>query len=243
MKTVEIADGFPDSYAVGKARARAKWNLADTLALVGKPEDALRWMEDACRSYTDVAAGEDASVDDRSLATLINAEAARMFRGAGRNEAERSYSAAALMAAEALVDLPDAEGLNRHMTQQVLAESLREWAIDRVEDVSESLEALGRAITIVDELVDDHPDNVFYRRLLVGLLSDRGERLCRMDRFEPAAADAERAVREGENLIKSPVAAGEPPADDVAMLHQARELAARIGRSLGRQQEGGRSQE
>ena len=243
LKTVEIADGFPDSYAVGKARARAKWNLADTLALVGKPEDALRWMEDACRSYTDVAAGEDASVDDRSLATLINAEAARMFRGAGRNEAARSYSEAALMAAEALVDLPDAEGLNRHMTQQVLAESLREWAIDRVEDVSESLEALGRAITIVDELVDDHPDNVFYRRLLVGLLSDRGERLCRMDRFEPAAADAERAVREGENLIKSPVAAGEPPADDVAMLHQARELAARIGRSLGRQQEGGRSQE
>jgi hypothetical protein len=64
-----------------------------------------------------------------------------------------------------------------------------------------------------------------------------------MDRFEPAAADAERAVREGENLIKSPVAAGEPPADDVAMLHQARELAARIGRSLGRQQEEGRSQE
>jgi hypothetical protein len=72
------------------------------------------------------------------------------------------------MAAEALVDLPDAEGLNRHMTQQVLAESLREWAIDRVDDVSESLAALGRAITIVDELVDDHPDNVFYRRLLVG---------------------------------------------------------------------------
>jgi serine/threonine protein kinase/tetratricopeptide (TPR) repeat protein len=235
LKTVEIADGFPDSSAVGKAGARAKWALADTLALAGRRDDALRWMEEACRSATDVAAGEGASVDDRSLATLINAEAARMFRGAGRNEAARSYSEAALTAAEALGDRPDAEGLNRPMTQQVLAESLREWAIDRADDVSESLEALGRAITIVDELVDDHPDIVSYRSLLVGLLNDRGETLCRMNRFEPAAADAERAVREGENLIKSPDAAGEPPPDDVAMLRQARELAARVGRSLGRQ--------
>ena len=238
-ETVAIADRCPEAPAFGKARSRTRWALAEVLASAGKHADACPLMEAACRGYSDVAASSNATVDERVLASLIHAEASRMFRGEERLEEARRFSEAALAIAEGLSNLPDAQGFDRPMIRQVLAEADREWAIDHADDPDRALGALERSIAIAGELVVAHPAIVAYRRLLIASLLERGELLRGIGRFDAAAADATRGVEEGEELIRRLGAEGSPNADDVGLLDRARALETRIDGVSSRRQESG----
>lgn len=240
-ETVAIADGLPESPAVVASRSRARWDLACLLVPAGKRDEACRWMEESCRSYAGIAALEGASVEARAVAVLIHAEAARMFRDAGRSDEARRYSEVALSSGEALAAAPEAAGLERNTVRQVMAEALREWASDQGDDTPTVLDALDRAIAITEDLVAEHPTIIAYRRLLVGTLVDRAECHFRQGRLESAAADAARGIGEGEMLLGPLVSDGEPPADDRAAVARARDVAARIAGASGRPEDGERS--
>ena len=114
-------------------------------------------------------------------------------------------------------------------TSFILAEALRERAavIDR--DLPNGLEDLDRSIGIMEQLVKEKADVVYYRRLLVEVLCDRGTKLWGLGLQRESTADASRAVEEAEKLVAGMGAT----AEDGKVLGRARELRARMRDEVG----------
>ncbi|MEI8368226.1 MAG: serine/threonine-protein kinase [Planctomycetia bacterium] len=223
---MKMADEFPDSLVARFCRAHARWRLAETLAMGGDSEEACELMLEASQTLVAVVQEDDEWFDPKISAALIQAEAAKMFREAGRDKTAREYAESAVAAAEVLGNHPEADEMT---TSFILAEALRERAavIDR--DLPNGLEDLNRSIGIMERLVKGKADVVYYRRLLVEVLCDRGTKLLGLGRQRESTADASRAVEEAEKLVAGMGAT----AEDGKVLSRARELRARMRDEVG----------
>ncbi len=179
--------------------ARAGWELADTLRILGDIDEASRLVERAVEVYPSIADGVEGTLQDKLFAAMALADAARLAVQTGDATKAAIRSTEAIRRIDQL--LRTDPGGNDYLHQRSFAQHQLALATAASSGrTDEALSLLDRAIATMDTIIGGKSEVVEYRTLLLEMLVDRSEMLALLRREAEAEEQANQAVSLGERL-------------------------------------------